>query len=161
MRVLLFLWTTLRSAFEAAVWATLIWTAAESFYPMDWIPLFWICFAILFIAGLPSLGASPWPMLVIDPMLVGMAVLQAAMCSFVATVITCIVAYLIHTPANWLHVLLFFGSGFYILWRRNGKKRAIQSWKGEPMPEWKPSGHFKGPTPIDHLPEWQRKRIKH
>jgi hypothetical protein len=143
MKLLLVLWTVVRNAFESAVWATLVWTAAKLFYPLEWVPLFWIFFAILFISGLGAMGAGPWPMLAIDPMLVGLAILQAAVCSLVATVITIIVV-----------------CGFYTLWRRNGKKRAIQSWKGEPKPVWQPSGYFKGPTPINHLPEWQRKLLE-
>jgi hypothetical protein len=44
---------------------------------------------------------------------------------------------------------------FYILWRRNGKRKAVQSWQGTPKPAWKKSGLF-ATSPIDHLPEWQR-----
>jgi hypothetical protein len=31
--------------------------------------------------------------------------------------------------------------------------------EGEPKPEWKTSDLFKGPTPIDHLPKWQREKL--
>jgi hypothetical protein len=160
MKFLYVLWTGVRNAFEASVWATLVWTAAKSFYPMEWVPLFWVFFAILFGSGLGAIGAPPWPFLAIDPMLVGLAILQSVMCSLVPTVITVIVAYLIHMPANWLHVFLFFACGFYILWRRNGKRKAVQAWKGEPKTEWKTSDLFKGPSPTDHLPEWQREKLK-
>jgi hypothetical protein len=138
MKGLLVIWTVVRIAFEAAIWATLVWTASDSFYPVEWIFLFWIFFAILFLLGLKVVGAEPWlarSMLLIDPMLVGLAVLQAAMCGLVATVVAIVVANLIHTPTDWLQVFLFFGCGFYVLWRRSGKKRAVQSWKGEPKPE--------------------------
>jgi hypothetical protein len=166
MKGLLVIWIVVRISFEAVVWATLVWTASESFYPIEWISLFWVFFAILFILGLKVMGAEPWlagVMLVTDPMLVGMAVLQAVMCALIPTVITIVVANLIsswtHMVPDWLHVFLFFGCGFYILWRRNGKQRAVQAWKGGPKPEWKTSDLFKGPSPVEHLPEWQREKL--
>jgi hypothetical protein len=147
--------------------ATMVWTAAEPFYPIEWSLLFWIFFAVLFLLGLKVMGAEPWltrVMLVTEPVLVGMAVLQAVMCALIPTVITIVVANFISSWTNmhpdWSHVFLFFGCGFYILWRRNGKKRAVQAWKGEPTPEWKTSDLFKGPSPIDYLPEWQREKLE-
>jgi hypothetical protein len=167
MKGLLVIWTVVRTAFEAAVWATLVWTALDSFYSVEWISLFWIFFAIHFLLGLKVVGAEPWlarVMLVTDPVLVGMAVLQAVMCALIPTVVTIVVANLISSWTNmypdWLRVILFFGCGFYTLWRRNGKKRAVQAWKGDPKPEWKTSELFKEPTPIEHLPEWQQERLR-
>jgi hypothetical protein len=80
VRVLLIIWTVVRVAFEAAVWATLVWTASESFVDVEWIYVFWAAFAILFLLGLKLIGAERWlgrAMLVIDPMLVGLAIVQA------------------------------------------------------------------------------------
>jgi hypothetical protein len=159
MRLLLVLWITIRNAFEAAVWATLFWTASEAFFDVEWIHLFLIFFAILFIGGLGTRGAEPWPMLGIDPMLVGLAIVQATTNALVLAVITIVVASLLHIQTNWLHVFLFFGCACYIPWRRNGKKKAVRAWKGKPKPEWKPSELYKGPSPLDHLPEWQRERL--
>ena len=92
MRLLLVLWITIRNAFEAAVWATLFWTASEAFFDVEWIHLFLIFFAILFIGGLGTMGAEPWPMLGIDPMLVGLAIVQATTNALVLAVITIVVA---------------------------------------------------------------------
>src|SRR5580704_3523887 len=132
MRLLLVLWITIRNAFEAAVWATLFWTASEAFFDVEWIHLFLIFFAILFIGGLGTRGAEPWPMLGIDPMLVGLAIVQATTNALVLAVITIVVASLLHIQTNWLHVFLFFGCACYIPWRRNGKKKAVRAWKGKP-----------------------------
>jgi hypothetical protein len=49
----------------------------KPFKPIEWILLFWIFFAVLFLLGLKVMGAEPWlarVMLVMDPVLVGMAV---------------------------------------------------------------------------------------
>ena len=78
MRFLLVLWITICNAFEAVVWATLFWAASESFFDVEWIYLFWIFFVVFFFGGLGAMGAEPWPMLGIDPMLVGLAIMQAA-----------------------------------------------------------------------------------
>jgi hypothetical protein len=103
MKGLLVIWTVARIAFEAAVWATMVWTAAEPFYPVEWRPLFWIFFAVLFLLELKVMGAEPWlarVMLLTDPVLVGMAVLQAVMCALIPTIITNVVANLISSWAN-------------------------------------------------------------
>jgi len=162
MKFLFVTWTVVRNAFEAAVWATVVRTLSLPLFNTDWIYFFWAFFAILFVLGLGVIGTEPWllqSMLVIDPMLVGSAILQAVMCALIPTIVTIVVASLVHAPADWLQVFLFFACGFYILWRRSGKKKAVQSWKGEPKPEWKTSDLFKGPTPVDHLPEWQRAKL--
>ena len=166
MKFLLILWTTIRNAFEGAVWATLVWTASESFFDVEWIYLFWGFFAILCLQGLKVLGAEPWlgrAMVTIDPMLVGLAIWQAVMCALIPTVIAIVVGNMISSwtqrVPDWLHVFLFFGCAFYIFWRRNGKRKAVQAWKGEPKPEWKTSDLFKGPSTVDHLPEWQREKL--
>jgi hypothetical protein len=169
LKLLFVLWTVVRNAFEAVIWATLVRTAAEPFYNIEWVrsniewvPLFWVVFVVLGVYHLNVLGSEPWlakAMVMIDPMLVGLAILQALACALIPTVITIVVANLIHMPPNWLHVYLSFACGFYILWRRNGKKKAIQSWKGEPKLVWQQGGHFKEPTPINHLPEWQQEQL--
>jgi hypothetical protein len=137
MKFLLILWTTLRNAFEASVWATLVWTAAEPFHPIRWIYAFWIFFTILFLQGLKVLGAEPWlarVMVMIDPLLVGSAIWQGVMCALIPAVVTIVVANLTSSwHPDWLRVFLFFACGFYTLWRSNGKRKAVQAWKGEPM----------------------------
>ena len=60
MKGLLVIWMVVRISFEAVVWANLVWTASESFYPIEWISLFWVFFAILFLLGLKVMGAEPW-----------------------------------------------------------------------------------------------------
>jgi hypothetical protein len=92
-------------------------------------------------------------------MLVGLAILQATTNALVLAVVTIVVTSLVHIQTNWLHVFLFFGCACYIPWRRNGKKKAVRAWKGEPKPEWKTSDSYKGPSPVDHLPEWQREKL--
>jgi len=49
VRFLLVLWITICNAFEAVVWATLFWTASESFFDVEWIYLFWIFFVVFFL----------------------------------------------------------------------------------------------------------------
>src|SRR5262249_55624051 len=136
------LWTTIRNAFEAAVWATLVWTASEAFFDIKWIYLFWVFFAILFLLGLKVIGTEPWlarSMVIIDPMLVGLAILQTVMTALIPTVITVAVANLvspwIQRRPDWLHIFLFFSCACYIPWRRDGKRKAVESWKGTPIPE--------------------------
>jgi hypothetical protein len=77
-----------------------VWTASEAFFDVEWIHLFWIFFAILFIGGLGTMGAEPWPMLGIDPMLVGLAIVQATTNGLVLAVITIVVASLLHIQTN-------------------------------------------------------------
>ena len=123
---------------------------------------FWFFFAVLSILGFKAVATEPSlarSMLIIDPMLVAMAVLQAAVNALVLTIITVVIATLIHRQTNRLHVFLFFGTGFYILWRRSGKRKAVRSWQGT-KPQWEPSDLFIEATPIKHLPAWQQERLQ-
>jgi hypothetical protein len=162
MKFLYIIWTGVRNIFEGAVWATLIWTASEPFYPLRWLLWFWFFFTVLTIIGFKAVTVEPWlarSMLVIDPMLVGLAILQAAINALVLTVVTLVIAALIHVHTDWLHVFLFFGSGLYILWRRNGKRKAVRSWQGTKV-QWEPSDLLTEATPIKHLPAWQQERLQ-
>lgn len=130
--------------------------------PLRWLLAFWFFFAVLSILGFKAVTAEPWlarSMLLIDPMLVAMAVLQAAVNALVLTIITVVIATLFHLQTNWLHVFLFFGTGFYILWRRSGKRKAVRSWQGTKQ-QWEPSDLFIEATPITHLPAWQQERLQ-
>ena len=73
-------------------------------------------------------------MLVIDPMPVGLAILQAFMTSLIPTIVTIVIANLLspwtQRYPDWVHVFLFFGCGFYILWRRAGKRKASSPGRG-------------------------------
>jgi hypothetical protein len=127
------IWTFVRNIFESSVWATLVWTALEPFSPVHWLLLYWGFFVLLSIFSFIAFPTERWlrqSMLAIDPMLVGLAVLQAAVNSLIATIIIVVIAALVHLQTNWVHVFLFFGSGLYILWRRNGKRKAVRSWQG-------------------------------
>jgi hypothetical protein len=163
VKVLLCFWIVLRSTLAAVVWTTLIWTTAKLFYTLDWVPLFSILLPILFTFGLGTRAAPPSltsVMLAVDPKLVAFAIFQALVSAIIPTLVVVVVVSLVGWHPDWLNVFLFFVSAFYILWRRNGKKKAVQAWKGTPQPEWKSSGHFKEATPVNHLPAWQGKLLE-
>jgi hypothetical protein len=139
MKFLFLIWTVVRNTFEAAVWATAVWTCLDSFYDIEWIYLFWVFFAILFLIGGKVIGVEPYlvqAFLVIDLGVVALAILQALTTSLIPTALAIVIFNLIsrwtHKEPDWLHVFLFFACAFYILWRRNGKHKAIQAWKGTP-----------------------------
>jgi hypothetical protein len=143
MKLLLILWTTILNALEGAVWATLLWTATETFFHIPWIYLFWVCFVILYLSGLQVLGADPLVARLIvatDPKLVGLSILMSAICALIPTVLTVVIANMVspwtHVSPGWLHVFLFFACGLYIIYRwGKGNREVVQMCKRESKPE--------------------------
>ena len=141
MRVLLFLWTTIRNAFEAVVWATLIWAPQSRFIPLNGFIyfgsfscslFFWTARsrdrAVAFPCNRPDVGRVGHP-----------PVLRVCL---IPAVITVVIANFIHMHPDWLHVFLFFACACDIPWRRIGKRKVIESWKVTRLGvDWKPSGH--------------------
>jgi hypothetical protein len=60
-------------------------------------------------------------------LMVRLAILQATMRAPVLTVVTIAIANLIHAPADWPQVFLFFACGFYVLWRKSQSRNRRQT----------------------------------
>jgi hypothetical protein len=87
-------------------------------------------FCHTFFAGFDTINAPPRPILEIDPILVGLAILQGSVAGLLLATVAISISALIHVPTNWLHLFLFFSCAFYIPWRHFGKKNTIRAWKG-------------------------------
>jgi len=135
MKFLVVSWTALRAAFEASVWATAFWCISDSFFDIPWIHFYWVFSIILFLNGFSVISVSPelaGTFLKIEIMLVGLAISQSLLTSLIPSAITIVVmSFLSHWTGrepDWLHVWFVFACVFYILWRRQGKRKAVRAW---------------------------------
>jgi hypothetical protein len=127
----------MRSTFEAAVWATAIWSVV-SFTGAVWTPCFWVFAAVHYVMNLcfveyvETHSAEDRRFFVrLESLLVGAAIIQAIITSIIPTIAGMILLKVTsgwtHIKPDWLHVWLFVVCVAYNLSRSAGKRRLSPS----------------------------------
>jgi hypothetical protein len=134
MKFLFLLWITIRSTFDASVWATAVWCILYSFTNVLWWQCFWIFLAIHFLSNRSFVKyvsthakRDCLSYMRIESMLVGFAIIHALILAIIPTVAAIVFLSLLEVWTNlethWLHTWLFVACVVYILSRASGKRR--------------------------------------
>ena len=134
MKFLPLLWITIRSALDAAAWATALWCLIYSFGSILWLQFFGVCLVIHLIGNLSlakylSSQSSQDCFLYMrrESALIGVSVLCAPIIAVLPTIAAILfLSYLqawTNLETHWLHTLLFVTCTVYLLLGAREKRR--------------------------------------